>query len=62
MNRMLSAGVLIVSRKHWSDFFLILASVSLILAVVLTASGRVVCLLTIAPLLLGGLMARRRMI
>jgi hypothetical protein len=54
--------VRILSRKHWSDLFLIVAATSLALAFVVNDSGRLIALLAVPGFLIAGARARRRMV
>jgi hypothetical protein len=59
---LLKCEVLILSRKHWSDLFLIVAATSLALAFVVNDSGRLIALLAVPGFLIAGARARRRMV
>jgi hypothetical protein len=51
-----------MSRKHWSDLFLFVAAINLVLAAVLNNSGRLIAVLAVPGFLVAGTLARRRMV
>jgi hypothetical protein len=51
-----------MSRKHWSDLFLLTAVTALILAVVLSNYGRMLAIFATPVCLICGIVARRRML
>jgi hypothetical protein len=56
------SGGLLVSRKHWSDLFLFVAAINLVLAAVLNNSGRLIAVLAVPGFLVAGTLVRRRMV
>jgi hypothetical protein len=54
--------VRIVSRKHWSDLFLIVAAASLALAFVVNDAGRLIAVVAVLGFVIAGARVRRRMV